>query len=189
MSHTFGRRAATALLTVTAAVGTLFAAGGFASAAPNPAADRPAVVVSHAQGVTEHGGDHNGSGRDSWSDNRGNGGDGRNDQRSNQGDRDSYRGDSYSYRVSYRSDDNSYRASYRSDRDHDGRGDHREFRGERRWDGHRYWNHEGRYWYCDDDHGWRYRYDGHHFYRWDRGVWVIVISDTHGFDFDGALFR
>jgi hypothetical protein len=50
----------------------------------------------------------------------------------------------------------------------------------------RTWEREGRYWYSDD-HGHRYRFDNHRFYQWERGTWVVVIGNAHGFDY--GIFR
>lgn len=57
---------------------------------------------------------------------------------------------------------------------------------DRRWDGHRNWEREGRYWYSVD-HGHRYRFDNHRVYQWERGVWIVVIGNAHGFDY--GVFR
>jgi hypothetical protein len=54
------------------------------------------------------------------------------------------------------------------------------------WDGHRLWHRYTRNgdWYSTD-HGDRYRFDGHRFYRWKDGKWKAVTSDyarRHDFD-------
>jgi hypothetical protein len=141
MNHIFGRRAATAAVSLAVIAGALLTAGGAASAAPNPAAGQ-AAVASHTLGASY--GDHRGD---------------RNDHRDNWGGRDG----------------NGHRWSDRDDH-----------RGDRRWDGHRRWEREGRYWYSDD-HGHRYRFDNHRFYQWERGTWVVVIGNAHGFDY--SIFR
>lgn len=82
-----------------------------------------------------------------------------------------------------------YHHGHRGDhRDHRGdhRGEHRHHRGDHRWDGRRNWEREGRYWYTED-HGVRYRCDGSHFYRLDRGAWIVVFGDMHRFDI--SFFR
>ncbi|MBL1110652.1 hypothetical protein JK361_39995 [Streptomyces sp. 5-8] len=74
----------------------------------------------------------------------------------------------------------------RYDRRHDGneyRGDHR---GDRRFEGPRHREREARVWYSSK-HGHHHHYDGHRLYRWDHGMWIVVISDSHGFD--GSVFR
>ncbi|MEV8205891.1 hypothetical protein AB0P40_11065 [Streptomyces sp. NPDC079189] len=142
MNHTFGRRAATAAVAFTAIAGTLLAAGGAASAAPNPAAGH-AAVASHTPGASTYG-DHRGD---------------RNDHRGSWGGRD---GDGHRW------------------------GDQDDRRGDWRWDGHRRWERQGRYWYSND-HGHRYRFDNHRFYQWERGIWVVVIGSAH--DFDYGIFR
>jgi hypothetical protein len=72
---------------------------------------------------------------------------------------------------------------------HDHRHDWNEYRwhhhSDWRFDGHRRWERGDRYWYSHD-HGRHYRFDGHRFYQWERGVWIVVISDSHGFD--GSIF-
>ncbi|MFG2563666.1 hypothetical protein [Streptomyces sp. NPDC048496] len=64
--------------------------------------------------------------------------------------------------------------------------DRNDHRGDRRWDGHRRWEREGRYWFSDDQ-GHRYRFDNHRFYQWERGAWVVVTGNAHGFDY--SIFR
>ncbi|MFC8234234.1 hypothetical protein [Streptomyces sp. NPDC057284] len=85
MNHTFGRRAATAAVTFAAVAGTLLAAGGAASAAPNPAAGH-AAVASHTPGASTYG-DHRGD----RNDHRGSWG-GRDGDSHRWGDRDDRRG-------------------------------------------------------------------------------------------------
>lgn len=98
----------------------------------------------------------------------------------------------FSYAGGYgddRGDRRDHRGDYRDEYRHhqgDDRGEYGHHRGDRRWDGHRTWEWNGRYWYSDD-RGTRYRCDGDHFYRWDRGVWILVTTDTHRFDL--GLFR
>ncbi|MEU9480929.1 hypothetical protein [Streptomyces sp. NPDC048191] len=58
--------------------------------------------------------------------------------------------------------------------------------GEWRFDGHRRWERGVRYWYSPDQ-GRHYRFDGHRFYQWERGMWIVVISDEPGFD--GSVSR
>ncbi|MFE5588440.1 hypothetical protein [Kitasatospora sp. NPDC056531] len=50
-----------------------------------------------------------------------------------------------------------------------------------RWDGHRFWERQGGYWYSNDD-GHRYRYDGHRFYRWDSSWQIIRVINVYGFN-------
>ncbi|GGU96073.1 hypothetical protein ACIG0C_24010 [Kitasatospora aureofaciens] len=50
-----------------------------------------------------------------------------------------------------------------------------------RWDGHRSWERQGSYWYSND-HGHRYRYDDHRFYRWDNGWQIIQVINVYGFN-------
>ncbi|MFJ9871325.1 hypothetical protein [Streptomyces sp. NPDC101165] len=67
----------------------------------------------------------------------------------------------------------------------DGWNDLSEYRGghhsDHRFDGHRHGEREVRYWYSNDQSR-RHQTDGRRFYQGERGRWIVVISDSHGFD-------
>lgn len=85
-----------------------------------------------------------------------------------------------------RHEERSERGDGRNERfghDHDrrsGRDDRNEYRGDHRYDGHRYSERSDRYWY-GSDHGRRHHLDGHGSYQWERGRWITMNNDTHGF--------